>query len=274
MPAVRAHPPLFSYDLQQEAYTGSIPPFWCQSDEFGMGIHALDERSDFLPAPVTHDGGMRIKLPDIVCSLWMISPGQTIFGNMRIIPYTRISCSELSAIFGLDPSIPRSELEAPHANIVRWIRETTGLSRERVAQLLGVSRQSLFLWEQGNSITDKHRIRLLAVQDVLQRAADKYQTPEQIKTWLDTPHGTDGRTPAQLLETGEIDRARLHAVMTSAPHLAPVPSWVKRPNPDELRAEARLRRESQLRDEDEDIRREFGDLADGDENEPDVPLTQ
>jgi hypothetical protein len=47
-------------------------------------------------------------------------------------------------------------------------------------------------------------------------------------TWLDTPDPEFGISPRRLLERGEVDRARLLAVM-SPTTVAPMPAWAKRP---------------------------------------------
>lgn len=121
---------------------------------------------------------------------------------------------------------------APHAEAVNWIKDAMGLPLERVGKLLGVSRQTVDAWRKQERISDPKRQRLLAVRDVLERARRLYRTPEELAAWLDTPRGADARTPAQLLEAGEIDRARLLAVAAPSPNLSRPPAWASRPVPE------------------------------------------
>ncbi len=105
---------------------------------------------------------------------------------------------------------------------------------------------------------------------MLKRASLRYSTPNELATWLDTPRGADGRTPAQLLEANEINRARLLAVTSPSPGLRQVPSWVNQPVPEAFRAGAERRQEAlppetdnelaHLIDEEEDNTDEDGEV--------------
>jgi transcriptional regulator with XRE-family HTH domain len=112
---------------------------------------------------------------------------------------------------------------APHLAALHWIKRVTGFGDSRIGEMLGVTRQTLNRWERGESITSRNRQRLFAVRDVLERATLQFTTVPALSAWLDTPRGADGRTPAQLLTANEIDRARLLAVTTPAPHVVPQP---------------------------------------------------
>ncbi len=123
-------------------------------------------------------------------------------------------------------------LEAPDGasgiEAVRWIKAATGFSWQRIAEMLQVSRQAVDKWMKGGPINDVNRRHLLAVRDVLERAAVRHAPPEKLAVWLDTPRGADGRTPADLLAAGEIDRARLLAVTTPSPGVKAPAQWVLR----------------------------------------------
>lgn len=118
-----------------------------------------------------------------------------------------------------------------HLESVHWMKTKTGLSYERIAKLIGVSRQTLNRWERGERIADVNRRRVLGVRDVLERASLRYATSEELVTWLDTPYGIGGRTAADLLEEGDINRARLFAIATPSTRVVPAPSWVGQPIP-------------------------------------------
>ena len=146
-----------------------------------------------------------------------------------------------------------TDTSPPHLNAIRWIKAATGLSQERIGRLIGVTRQTINRWENGEPITDANRRRLFEVRDVLERAARRYNTADKLVEWLDTPRGAGGHTPAELLEAEEIDRARLFAVSTPSPGLAPVPEWVHRPIPEAFRAGAEHRQEAVPPSDDDEL---------------------
>lgn len=119
---------------------------------------------------------------------------------------------------------------APHLAALAWLKSATELSDSRIASLLMVTRQTLTRWRNGEAIDAGKRRHLLAVRDVLERAAQNYPTPQELGAWLDTPQGSDGRTPSNLLAQGNIDKARLFAVTKGSSPLAPLPTWLKQTN--------------------------------------------
>ena len=129
-----------------------------------------------------------------------------------------------------------STIMAPHSAAVAYLRAATKLSRQRIGELVGVSRQTIHNWEQGLPIAATKRIHLLAVRDVIERATLQHSTVAQLTAWLDTPRGSDGRTPAQLLAMGEYDRARLLAVASPTPGVLPPPPEAGRTVPPAFRA--------------------------------------
>src|SRR6266581_1391669 len=151
------------------------------------------------------------------------------------------------------------EISSPHLNAIQWIKAATGLSRERIGRLIGVTRQTINRWEHGEPITDANRRRLFAVRDVLERATLRYQTPAELAAWLDTPDTTEGRTPAELLEAEEINRARLHAISIPSPGLAYTPEWVRQPVLEAFRAGEEHRQEALPRPRDDELAALIGD---------------
>jgi transcriptional regulator with XRE-family HTH domain len=135
------------------------------------------------------------------------------------------------------------DISSPHLNAIRWIKAATGLSQERIGLLIGVTRQTINRWEHGEPITDANRRRLFAVREVLERATLLYPAPVELAAWLDRPRGADGRTPAELLEAEEINKARLLAISSPSPGLVPPPAWVRQPVPEAFRAGAEHRQE-------------------------------
>jgi len=156
-----------------------------------------------------------------------------------------------------------TDSSSPHLDAVQWIKAATGLSQERIGRLIGVTRQTINRWENGEPITDNNRRHLFVVREILGRATLQHPTPAQLATWLDTPRGADGHTPAELLEAEEFDRARYLAISTPSPNLAPPPEWVRRPIPEAFRAGAEHRREAWPPEQDD----ELADLIDDEDEE-------
>jgi len=153
----------------------------------------------------------------------------------------------------------------PHLEAIEWIKANTCLKQERIGALLGVSRQTMNRWENGEQIKDANRQRIYAVRDVLERAARRHSTPELLTAWLDTPRGADGSTPAELLANNEINRARLLAVSSPSPRLSRAPTWVNQPIPEAFRAGAEHRQEAIPPHVDDELSR----LMNGEQNRAD-----
>jgi DNA-binding transcriptional regulator YiaG len=120
------------------------------------------------------------------------------------------------------------ELAMPsHARTVQWIKNATGLPEERVACLLGVSRIAIRDWEAGRPIRETNRRRLLETKDILQRAERQHPGRDSLVAWLDTPDPVQETSPATLLERGNLDLARLLAVLAPT-SVAPMPTWARR----------------------------------------------
>ncbi len=146
-----------------------------------------------------------------------------------------------------------TDTSSPHLNAIQWIKTATGLSQERIGRLIGVTRQTINRWEHGEPITDTNRQRLFAVHGVLQHAVLLHPSPAELVAWLDTPRGADGHTPAELLEMGKIDRARLFAISKPSPHLVRTSIWVNQPIPEAFRAGAEHRQEALPPSQDDEL---------------------
>lgn len=112
------------------------------------------------------------------------------------------------------------------AAAIRWLRGY--LTAERIGELVGVSRQRIHDWLNGEAMTQAHRRRLLAVQDIVGRALRRHPTAVDVQRWLDTPWPPDGRTPAEELAAGELGRTRFMA-MASPSSVATLRSPGKEP---------------------------------------------
>lgn len=139
----------------------------------------------------------------------------------------------------LVPSAMPVEAPPAHGEAVEEIKRLTGLPYEKIASLIGVTRQTLSHWRKGMPIQPDHRERLFTMLDVLKRAAARLKTTDQIAAWLVTPFGTEAETPEQMLVRGEFDRARLLAVASVPRRLPSTPEWAKRPPAEKFKAGAR-----------------------------------
>lgn len=178
----------------------------------------------FFVVNLTDDGGAYLVEPNLITFLETGYPTSPQRISNPPSPHQRadVSQNQTSA----------SEQPSPSVEVLNWIEKATGLPKTRIHRLFGVSRTTLYDWWDGEGITDGHRRHLLAVYDVLRRAQRNYPTPERLAMWLDTPAGVEAATPAELLEAGRFDRARMLAVVTPSPGLAPVPAWVRRRTPE------------------------------------------
>lgn len=144
-------------------------------------------------------------------------------------PRLRSSWGELSLPSAPAVASPDAQLQ-PGTDVieaVRWLKQATGLSEERLGNLVHATRPTLDKWERdGGPIRAAKLEHLLAVTDVIRRAAARHP---DLPVWLYTPRGADGRTPADLLQAGEYDRARVLAITTPSPGVLPAGAWARRP---------------------------------------------
>jgi transcriptional regulator with XRE-family HTH domain len=153
---------------------------------------------------------------------------------------------ELEALIG---SSEKHDESIPHAGAVRWIEDITGLSQSDLAELLGVSRQTLHLWKQGGGIKPARLQRLIGVQQVLERASDALPSRQAFAAWLYSPRGIDSLSPWDLLRSGQVDRARVLAVARPR-SVRRTRAWARNPAPEAFRDGREHRREAAPPDSD------------------------
>jgi len=139
--------------------------------------------------------------------------------------------------------------QAAHVGAVRWLEEHAGLSQGAIADLVGVSRQTVRNWLGGVDIRDENRQRLLAVRDILERIQRRHRGSDALMTWLDTPRGPQAQTPRQLLIANEIGTARALSLSTAPPRPRSAPAWLRKSPPDPWTDRQRRRRERVVPDE-------------------------
>jgi len=215
------------------------------------------------------DSGVYVASTDLA-SLWLLPRGT---GQPRT--RTDDGCTSLksgafsfwvdcvkSSFNSLLPSLPEKTVDPPttepHQEAVEWIKAATGLSWDRVGKLVRITRPAINAWRRGGPIRDDHRQRLFAVRDVLERAAKRNPRPTRLAAWLDTPRGVDAKTPADLLEAGEVGRARLLAITSPSSKVKAPPKWAQRYVP-EAYQESRERVRALPPEQDEELLAEMSD---------------
>lgn len=152
--------------------------------------------------------------------------------------------------------------QEPHSEAILWIREATRLSISRVADLLGVTRPTIYTWQANGDISDANRRRLFAVREILERAKRIHNTPTVLAAWLDSPRGTDGRTPFDLLASGDLDRARLYALSTPSRQVQASSEGSARPSIPRFRTRPEYVAEAHSFDDDEELSKLLGEDPD------------
>lgn len=133
--------------------------------------------------------------------------------------------------------------QEPYIQALEEIRQLTELSKETIAGFIGISRQAPYLWESGKAQpSPANEERLYAVLHVLRLAAEHRKTVNEMRAWLHTPRGAEGKTPAALLEEGSLDEVRLLAVATPSDGVTAPPPWVRKPVPERYRTALERRR--------------------------------
>ena len=95
-----------------------------------------------------------------------------------------------------------------HTSAVRRIERLTGLSDERIADFLGVTRQSLVAWKSGGPIRDHNERIVMEIADIVDRASMRHVTPSRLRAWLNTPDVEIGYSPSQLILDRKFNEAR------------------------------------------------------------------
>lgn len=115
----------------------------------------------------------------------------------------------------------------PHSRAITWIHHATGMSEQRLADLIGVSRMTIRSWKAGGVVRSHgHEARIFQIKDVLDRAQRNHPNMDELSSWLVTPSLVDGTTPEELLKQGNYDKARALALLTNS-HVSPTPHWAR-----------------------------------------------
>jgi transcriptional regulator with XRE-family HTH domain len=83
------------------------------------------------------------------------------------------------------------------------LREISGLTIERLAEICDVSRTTYHKWISGSPLHDTHREHLLEVLPLMEEAAQRLGSPNATSTWLLTPVSPGGKKPIDYLAARE-----------------------------------------------------------------------
>ena len=122
--------------------------------------------------------------------------------------------------------------KATYLHALETIKRMTELSNSEIGELLGVGRQTLYFWEIGRGKpSSTSEDRLYAVKHILELAEQRYSGPTEMRAWLKTPQGVEGKSPFDHLKNGDFDRARLLAAGKPTPGVEAPPAWATKPVP-------------------------------------------
>jgi transcriptional regulator with XRE-family HTH domain len=83
------------------------------------------------------------------------------------------------------------------------LREISGLTIKRIAEVFGVSLTTYHKWISGSPLRDAHREHLLEVLPLIEQAAQRIGNPNATSTWLLTPVSPGGKKPVDYLAERE-----------------------------------------------------------------------
>lgn len=95
------------------------------------------------------------------------------------------------------PNANSASVQAEH------LREISGLTMERLADIFDVSRTTYHKWINGYPLRDTHREHLLEILPLMEEAAQRLGTPNATSTWLLTPVSPGGKKPVEYLAVRE-----------------------------------------------------------------------
>ncbi len=124
------------------------------------------------------------------------------------------------ALTGPLRAIEKSQ-QSPEAAATARLLAVSGVEKEKIATLLGVSRTTLYAWLRGSRPRGSKRDHLLQVTAVVDEAAQRLGSPRSVAAWLVTPSAASGRAPFDVLKERRYDlsRAMLTRRRTARPTL-------------------------------------------------------
>jgi hypothetical protein len=136
-----------------------------------------------------------------------------IYGSVlvrRIDSTNELVIPELGPAEDLDP--PETDV-TPQAQVIDDIRVLTELSWPRIARLIGVERQTVYRWRNGEAADEQCLRRAVNVLDVLVEAREEHGNGRDLRAWLNRTAPLQRASPYQLLMEGQFDQARFLAML-------------------------------------------------------------
>lgn len=188
-------------------------------------------------------GGLTIVLPTAAVYpfprlvSWPRSIGGTVVGFIKAVTSTASAHTMLTTVYFPDIIVSANEVEASHnersaaqstfAEALSRIKQLTGWSNTAIAtNLFDVSKVAYHAWATGTLPRVGNQRRITNTLDILERAAARFRTSDEFRSWLVTPVGSRANTPEQLIRECKFDEARLLAITTARPRTKALPSWM------------------------------------------------
>ncbi len=111
--------------------------------------------------------------------------------------WTRARFDVKAEKLSLPIEINSASIQAEH------LREISGLTIERIAEIFDVSRTTYHKWISGSPLRDAHREHLLEVLPLMEQAAQRLGSPHATSIWLLTPVSPGGKKPVDYLAERE-----------------------------------------------------------------------
>lgn len=97
------------------------------------------------------------------------------------------------------------------------LRALTGLTVDRLLQLLDVTRPTYYSWSKGGPIATDREHRLLRILAVVRRAFAARQSAEAVRRWLEEPVEGANASPFEVLRSGDYTTASGLALVPTTP---------------------------------------------------------
>jgi len=142
-------------------------------------------------AELTDCRNMLVVMVSDIASDALLTGYRTAFHSMDIVR-TQFSTVHAHRTASLDVHTTARQAER--------LREVSGLTMERLAEIFSVSRMTYHKWLRGYLLNDAHREHLLEVLPLVEEAAKRLGSPQSVSNWLLTPVSPGGKKPVDYLQ--------------------------------------------------------------------------
>ena len=134
---------------------------------------------------------MLVVIVSDIASDALLTGYRTAFHSMNIVR-TQFSTAHVHRTTLLDAHSTTRQAER--------LREVSGLTMERLAEIFFVSRMTYHKWLRGYLLNDAHREHLLEILPLMEEAAHRLGSPQAVSNWLLTPVSPGGKKPVDYLQ--------------------------------------------------------------------------